>query len=191
MINKIVLAALAFTAPDMNEIDSFLAADNFSKAFPAGEMVHLERKSCALSQCDTMKFTYLVGRVDEDSVNVNTFASDGSLIQESPANAEDWEKISHNMARAKMRVLSNSGFKPVLESISDSTYRVSVNGNAQEVATKILKIRAESALPQLRVDLEMEIAPGLGATAQVLRSEEKKMGGSDTVEVKSIELPTK
>lgn len=180
--------SIASASTDLESLDQFLAGDRFQTAFQAGDQTEVERKSCAGPICDSFKVYYRVVSVNGSEASIRTVKADGSLLEETRVSQTDWENLRHNRLRQRIQSMESYGFQVEIQSILPSQTSISVNGEMQNIETRIVTLAGRNGAGMKTVQT-LEIGTGLGGLAQFLRSSEKKTVGTESSTVLRLVRP--
>ena len=173
---------------DLSDVDTFLQTDRFETAFQEHTQTVIETKSCILSICDSAYQTkFIIQSVLPDQAVILGEKMDGTQISQQTVTKSDWLDLKQNRVRFKIRDLESAGYQVSIADVEISSMTISVNGQAQKLPTRIVKLEGVNPLG-MKATTTVEVAAGLGGMGQLVR--EDKSGDTFTVlQIQSSALP--
>jgi hypothetical protein len=185
-----VFAMMSFAhAATLSDVDAFLNTDTFQVAFHAGNHATIETKDCLMKHCEAAYQTQsFVVSADGEKAVIEGRKMDGAVFSRENISLADWQSSNQNRVRMHMETMAQGGFNVTVTDVGHSSIDLLVNGHKETHATMYVDLSGSNSVG-MKVHERLEVAPGLGATGQLVRDKQDHGNlGVTTYTVVEIEL---
>jgi len=165
------------------QIDKFLAAPPFEKAFQVGDSVKIFFHEHGSSG---YPYRVLIEQSDHGLL-INSYSESGTAFNSQPITLAAWESMQRNLVRQRIQAVESFGFEVTVEDLR-SINCPQVKGLPQEVECKLAVFSGVNKIGNT-ARYELIINPSQIGLAQILYSKQDDMGLiSRTIEQSALEM---